>query len=407
MGSVHIRLRSNKVNRHGEAPLVIRIVHEGKMTEVSLKRYIKPSLWDDNREQVKAGHPSRSAWNVFLNREKTAYQQALDELLLVGAPFQVKEVVAKKNGTHHAGANQRITDYLAHFIEENPERLSSGTLNNYQSLKARLESYKPAVTFADITPQWLQRFERHLDRQGLAAGTIHNRMKVLRKLMKLAHRNEWIERDPFLHHRLRTSTTQREYLTRDELEQFKAYIPPQTSYKLVREVFVFSCYTGLRFGDICQLKHSNVTKETNEAGEEVYKLSFRIAKTGEVISLKLPHPAVQIIQAHGYPGESESRLFPLLPDRAFRNEADLKRQISSKNAYANKILKELMQKAGISKSISMHCARHTFAVMALQLGIPMEVLSKLLGHKDLKTIQIYGKIVSRTMDDAMDRFNSL
>jgi site-specific recombinase XerD len=100
--------------------------------------------------------------------------------------------------------------------------------------------------------------------------------------------------------------------------------------------------------------------------------------------------------------KQEEFLFPILhTDREYPMEAKLKQAISARNAYFNKVLRVITTKAGIQKKVSMHVARHSFATISISIGVSLEVLSKLLGHSDLKTTQIYGKIMDKQKDEAM------
>jgi len=129
-----------------------------------------------------------------------------------------------------------------------------------------------------------------------------------------------------------------------------------------------------------------------------------MSKTGEPISFKLPKKAITILQKYNLTDDSKF-IFPVinLPPDSTNDKLINKKE--SRNAYINKILKEISAAVGITKNISFHISRHSFATKALTLGISMEVVSKLLGHADLKTTQIYAKIVDKAKDDAMDLFN--
>lgn len=404
MSSVKVMLKASKANKAGEAPLVIRIVHGKTNTEVSVKRYLNPKHWNAKKQVVKSSYPSYKALNAFLNKERIEYLSALDFLLSENRPFTAKEVAAKRKG-ESTGTDSSLVEWLRSYIDKNPDRLSSTTISYYQSLWKKLQSYAHQLRFKDVNTKWLQHFERSLEDDGLARNTIHNRLKVLRKAVKEGIRQEIITKDPFVHFKLKTEATKREYLNQEEIQALQDLDVSQASYSLVRDIFIFSCYTGLRFGDICQLKPSSIYLETTPQGEEVMKLRFRMSKTGDLIALKLPKPAADIVAKLQNDSESESWLFPILSRDTYSSDAELKRAISARNAYFNKVLKLLATQAEITKNVSMHVARHTFATLALTLGVRIEVLSKLLGHKDIKTTQIYGHIVSKSMDEAMDRFN--
>ncbi|NND05126.1 MAG: tyrosine-type recombinase/integrase [Saprospiraceae bacterium] len=128
------------------------------------------------------------------------------------------------------------------------------------------------------------------------------------------------------------------------------------------------------------------------------RVEFRAAKTNDVISFKLPGLALEIINRY----QGGEYVFPLLKGRG-----RLLNEISAKNAYANKVLKMLAKKAEIPKKISMHTARHTWATISLSNDITTKVVGKILGHKDLKTTQIYTNILDKRKDAAIDKWDDI
>jgi site-specific recombinase XerD len=169
--------------------------------------------------------------------------------------------------------------------------------------------------------------------------------------------------------------------------------------QLVKESFLFGCFTGLRFSDMCLLTKDDIIRE----GKDV-KLSFRIAKTDEPFVLPLPRPAIVLVNKW----KKQSKTDNLLPILSGENTDDaLKKEISSRNAYFNKVIKSIATRAGLKKNVSFHLSRHTFATNMLSSGAPIEVVSKLLGHEDIKTTQIYARIVDETKDQAMRNFEGL
>jgi len=137
--------------------------------------------------------------------------------------------------------------------------------------------------------------------------------------------------------------------------------------------WIFTCYTGLRYQDIKDLKFCDLKKE-NHLGKEKIMIRIKMHKTQDDVSISLPHQAIALL-GEGFQNQ-----------RVFKVNA---------NQVTNRYLKEISKEAGIDKVITFHCARHTFATISLSIGIRLEVVSKLLGHKDLKTTMIYTKI----MDD--------
>ena len=162
-------------------------------------------------------------------------------------------------------------------------------------------------------------------------------------------------------------------------------------------MFVFSCYAGgLRISDTLLLKWSNVRDG---------RINISMRKTGEQLAFKLPTVAVDIVSKYADQKSERQYVFPALRLKNENNPRELDSAISSANAKINKALKQIATDAGITKNLSFHIARHTFATMALRLGIGIEYVSKILGHSAIKETQIYAKIVNSSIDNAMDVFN--
>jgi len=170
---------------------------------------------------------------------------------------------------------------------------------------------------------------------------------------------------------------------------------------LTKDIFLFSCYTGLRFSDLCALKPSDVIIEGND-----FRLYFADVKTKNPFAFKMPNKAVAIIKKYDFENKDNKQVFPVITvdlNKLSQEQFDKKKE--SRNAYINKVLKVIVDKASINKKVSFHSSRHTFATISLSLGIPMEVLQKILHQKDLKTTQIYAKMLNKTADEAMELWN--
>jgi integrase/recombinase XerD len=409
MASVKIILRTNKINKAGLAPLYLQIIHDRKSAEVSLKRYISPADWDADKQRVKKSYTGYSPLNIFLSNEKRAYEQIMDEKRAAKESFTVRDIMAIRKGKHQAhGSKGRVVEFLDQFIKDNPEGLKYYSLAAYRTAMHRIEAYKPKTTFSDIKLPWLQGFEKFLTEEGLRVNTIHNRLKIVRKITRIALREGWVDKNPFDHFKLKTEAGVREFLTRDELRSLQELEIPQPSYRLVRDVFVFSCHTGLRFGDLCMLGKEHVNTEQGADGEKFFVLGIKMQKTQELLSLKLSKMAASIVEI--YQDVGGDYLFPIIGSQKraqLTSEVLLKKEISRRNAYFNKVLAMLIERAEINKKISMHCARHTFATLMLDLGASIEVVSKLIGHKDLKVTQIYAKVLDKAKHEAIDRLDAL
>lgn len=405
MASIKAVIRTNKTKGDGTAPVALRITHKQKTKYIWLKRYINPNNWDANRQKAKGMSKAANELNVLVNKLKSNYQSIVDELEVKGNTYTLEDIAGAIDNKQNAKQQICFHSYLINFITKNPDNLQYGTLKKYKTLQSHLKNYAPVLNFEDISPEFLRKFESHLkDKYNLRINSVHSLMKNIRKLMLREYNLGTISDYPFKKYKLKTETTQRAYLTTDEIKAIEDYQPANPSQHLAKDMFVFALYTGLRFSDICFLTPDNIIQTTNEQGKKVYKAYFMMSKTGEPISFKLPNKAITILQKYNLTDDSKF-IFPVINLPPDSSNDRLIQKKESRNAYINKTLKEIAVTVGITKNVSFHISRHSFATKALTLGINMEVVSKLLGHADLKTTQIYAKIVDKAKDDAMDLFN--
>ncbi len=405
MASIKAVIRPNKTKTDGTAPVALRITHKQKTKYIWLKRYINPKNWDANRQKAKGMSKAANELNVLINKLKSNYQSIVDELEVNRNTYTLQDIADVIEIKQNEKEQICFHTYLDNFITTNPDKLQFGTLKKYKTLQSHLKNYAPSLSFDDISPSFLSNFENHLkDEHKLRINSVHSLMKNIRKLMVKEYNLGTISDHPFKKYKLKTETTKRDYLTADEIQTIEDYQPTNPSQQIAKDLFVFALYTGLRFSDICFITPDNIITNNNDDGTTNYKIYFTMSKTGEPISFKLPNSAITILKKYNLTDDSQF-IFPVinLPPDSTNDRLINKKE--SRNAYINKILKEIAAAVEIKKNVSFHISRHSFATKALTLGINMEVVSKLLGHADLKTTQIYAKIVDKAKDDAMDLFN--
>jgi integrase len=168
------------------------------------------------------------------------------------------------------------------------------------------------------------------------------------------------------------------------LEELKKLIDTPTKFLEIKELFIFACFTGLRYSDIAKLRWSEI-----ENNDGKWRICFKQQKTSELTYLPLNDVAVEILLKRK--DNNNDFVFPFQPSgRTIKNR-----------------LKHWCNSAGITKNITFHSARHTFAVLQLSIGTPIFTVSKLLGHQNLNTTLVYANIVDKEKEDAMDRFGKL
>lgn len=198
----------------------------------------------------------------------------------------------------------------------------------------------------------------------------------------MAVQNEWLTRDPFTGYKMTLKETDRGFLTEEELNILENIILSSERLERVRDLFVFSCYTGLAYADVSKLSRDHLI--TGVDGNKWIIISRTKSKSQAIIPI-LPE-AMAILEKYNYLESPANK--PLLP------------VISNQNL--NKYLKEIASVAGITKRVSFHLARHTFATtVTLNEGVDIVSVSKMLGHKNLRTTQIYAKVSMRKIADDM------
>lgn len=401
--------RTARINKKGLAPLHLIVRYNGKQTELSLRRRVSPNDWNADRQEVRKPHAEAKIINAKIRKAIREVNTFVDEQELLGQKITLGDIVAYyKNGQKPLPAAKKpkkdeffIEDFLQDFIDKNPENLRFNTIKTYVHVRGCLLKYAPQLRPKDLNLAFFQNYESHLQKRGYRINTIADRMKILRKCITIFLRDGVLDRNPMIAYKTKNEESQREFLTVEELRQIEAYQPRIYSEGLAKDVFLFMCYTGLRFSDICQLKGHMFQKN-----ESRITMTIRMEKTRKPLTIPLSQQAKSLYWK--YVSTYGMYIFPLLHDeKDYTDEAVLKKAISSRNSFINKYLKPIAKHLKIPKRVSCHVARHTFATISLTLGIPIEVVSKLLGHKNIRETQIYAKIVDSKKDEAIDVWDKM
>ncbi len=401
MASVKVVLIKEKINKKGEAPLFLRIIKDRKPKYLGLGINLPPEQWDDIKQRIRKSHPNSVRFNNFL-AQKIAEAE--------GIAFELE---TEKKGISSLAIKENIKGktppsflkYFGDYIEELEGKNKFNTFRPAGSVLQKLKKYLKGkdLTFEEINYQFLKNYELYLRKEvGNSINTIHANLKIIRRLLNAAVREEIIEpsANPFPRYKLNWENTTKAYLTDEEIHSIEILpLPEDQVINHHRNMYIFAVYAGgLRISDLLQLKWQNFN------GTHV---TITTQKTKEQLSVKLPNKALEVLRKYQRPNcHPTDFIFPFLQnDVDYSKGILLLKSISSNTAYANKNLKIIAEKAGIEKHISFHTSRHTFATRALRKGMRIEYVSKLLGHTAIKTTQVYAKIVNSELDKAMDIFN--
>jgi integrase/recombinase XerD len=403
MASVTLMLKDNKANEKGEIPVYIRIIKGRKAKFISLGIKVRTDQWNEQKLRVKSSYPNSARINAKI-AQKVADAEAVAITMETKQNFvtskKIKEAVLGKDAVS-------LIRYAKQFQADLKAKGQIGTHNRVKTVITKLTDYTKTTdfNFDDFDLQFLKKYERYLrDEKKNSQNTIHANLKLFRTLFNSAVREELIgpELNPFTKFKMSTTSTTKEYLTEDELQAFEQLELKAGSVMYHhKSMYVFAAYAGgLRISDLLQLRWQNFD------GTHIKVIT---QKTKEAIPIRLPSKALEILEVYAtaYPEKKPADfIFPLLSNSLDTTDAALLFQaISRSTAYANKNLKVLAQKAEIDKAISFHSSRHTWATRALRKGMRIEYVSKLMGHTNIRTTQVYTKIVNEDLDAAMDVFN--
>ena len=376
--------------KNGKAPLYARITVNGKRAELSLKRKLLVSNWDASKNRLKGLSDETKIFNNYLEQVYSelfeSYQDLKNRNQLVTAQLIKSSFLGNDEDNHG------LSDIIEYHNEHMKSTLRWGTQKNYftthkyifQFLKQKHKTTD--MYLSELSYKFIIDFERFLRCQkSMGNNTVMKHIERLRKMVSLAYKMEWIDKDPFIKFEAKYERKERTFLTLEELQgiENKSFGIPRL--QLIKDLFVFSCYTGLSYGDVMGLTNKNMCMGI-DGKQWIYS---QREKTSVPVKIPLLSKALGIIEKYKkHPNSNDKEtLFPTIS-----------------NQKLNSYLKEIADVCSIRKNLTFHIARHTFATtVTLSNGVPIETVSKLLGHSKITTTQIYAKVIERKVSEDMHR----
>lgn len=407
--SVSVFMRYDKISKKKQdAPVVVQIYRDGERTQKTVFR-IKPEYWDEEKQQVRKSHSNSTEKNFQIKKAITDCEELAFNTVRTNAEFGINQI---RNNIH-----EKTSSDFFEFVDFQLEQLQEdGNLSLYykdRAIMKKLEVYlgKRKLPINKFTSGLIIKYEKYLSTdKGNCHNTIITNMKRLAKYLKLAYRKHKLNMSlfPFLEYEMKADETKRCKLTSAELSRIidlkSKYTPGNKLYD-ARQIFIFESLTGIRIGDILKLKWRNYNRR---------RLDFVTTKTNTPQNLKLGDSAMDIIRIRINSNKKKNKgklnpndyIFNILNvdvDKA--SEKDIVDAVKSATALINKRLKEIAVDAQIKKNLSTHVGRHSFATLLISSGVDIYTVSKLLGHTNVKTTQIYADVEQTIQDNAMDNFN--
>ncbi len=391
--TVKFYLREKTFNpKNRQYKLYCRITYGGKSAHFALAYSFKKREWDKQKELHKTDEGINEELAFIRNRLMQIKRELYYQRRQI-SPYRVRMIFEGKLNIEGAASNVLLTDYIESYLAhvQDSQEHSAGTLEHYQSkfrgIKQFLkDSGLQHTCLSEITEDTLQQLDNYLVNyrtrlyKPLTRSAINDFHSRLKSLLKKAYKEKLIKENPYTRWQIPKIKRKREirYITESELEAIRAknfsHLPRLDQ---VKDKFLFSCYTGLRFSDVEGLLASEIKK-----GEMGYHLEREQAKTKVTVYVPLLTPAVEIYKKYMalHYHEITGKLFPPLT-----------------NAALNTYLKELADLCGIEKNLTHHMARHTCGTMLLNYGVSLEVVKEILGHTSIHTTAIYAKIIKGTL----------
>lgn len=371
-----------------------RITVNKRRAEISLKRYILVKNWDEKRGRTSGTTPKDRLLNSYLDEVYVQLLDASKQLLSEGKIVSAQAIKARFLGQDEQ--QKTLKELITYHNTTQVSVLKPGTMKNYYSTERYLhkflrDNYNVSnIHLKQLDYKFITDFEYYIrnyqPKNSRRTCTNNGTMKHLERFMKMVNmavRLEWLEKDPFRNYRLHFQKNERVYLTERELKRIEETTFHTPGMERVKDVFLFSCYTGLSYIDVKLLKMDQLVLGID--GD--YWIHTKREKTSETVKIPLLPKAKEIVLK--YEAEQKfARSVKLLPVYS--------------NQRLNKGIREIAAACDIHKYVSFHTARHTFATtITLSNGVPIETVSKMLGHTKLSTTQIYARVLEQKIGDDM------
>ena len=385
-------LRSNYVNKEGKTSVMLRIyLNNERLSLGSTGIAITASQWDKDKERIKGRTTDALSTNLQLNNIASGLQAIFRKIEMSD------DLSLERIKSEFLGKKDEIDTLMQLFEKHNTDiskqvgiSVSKATLQKYNVCKRHFSDFlnkqykRNDLKLTELTYLVIREFDLYLRTVvGQNANTATKTMKTFKTITLLGQKMGVLLHDPFMNHRFHLEPVNRGFLTDEEILPIANKEMGIPRLELVRDIFIFSCFTGLAYIDVSNLTPDHIIT----LGDKQWIMTQRQKTSVETNILLLDIPKAIIDKYCDNPAypKRENKLFPILSNQKM-------------NAY----LKEIADLCGIKKNLTFHLARHTFATMSLSKGVPMESVSKMLGHTNIKTTQIYARITNKKIEHDME-----
>jgi len=384
--------RGNDVDKNGNASLYARITVNSKRSEFSIKRKVLLSRWNAVAGKMRGTTSEVRELNRYIDSVRSRIykiqeQLSSEEELLTSA--KIKNIYLGKTVKHKMVIEifQSHNDQIEKLVGR---EFAPGTIERYKTAKKHVENYinleynLTDIPVKDVDHKFISGLEYYLKTERKCSHNTAIKYVVnFKKIIRIAFANDWITKDPFVHWKAKVKVVEREFLTEEEIKKMFEKELHNERLSQVKDIFLFCCFTGLAYADVKKLSKNDIV-----IGIDSEKwIKIKRSKTDTRSSTPLLPMALAILDKYEEHSDvsNNRKLLPVLTNQKM-------------NAY----LKEIAVICQITKNLTFHLARHTFATtVTLTNGVPIESVSKMLGHKSLRTTQHYAKILDKKLSEDM------
>lgn len=396
--SVLFYAKKSKAKNNLCVPVYLRITVNGKRTEFSTGKTVDVSKWSSEMSRLKGNSEEARTVNKYFDVLLSKIYEIERNLVLSGEVFDAMDIRNLLTG------KQDTQRYLIPIFQEHNNKMEKligkeyalATLKNYKTCLAHLKKFlwsfykKSDINIKKIEPAFLNDFDfflRTVAKCNNNSTVKHS--KNLAKILKICYHNNWIEKDLVMYYKGKFNEVTANFLTAEEIKTMQEKDFSGQGLNLVRDIFIFSCYTGLAYIDIY-----NLTKDHISIGIDgnlwIMTNRQKTSTASNIPLLPIPEEIIRKYENHPIALQSE-KLLPVYT-----------------NQKINEYLKTIADNCEINKKLTFHAARHTFATtVTLANNVSMESVSKMLGHKSIKTTQHYAKILDKKVSEDMAALKGL
>ncbi|MDH6306703.1 site-specific recombinase XerD [Parabacteroides sp. PF5-5] len=381
-------VRRTKLKKTGDTPIMLRITIEGQLVEMQLKRDVKPNLWNQNKERCTGKDAASLEINRYLESVKLRlfeiHRKMEEEGKLIN-PMEIKRKFLGLDEEHKMFFKvfQEHNDKCRELIGKDYAKVTISRFDTCLKYfkEMVLNQYRVKdIPLREVNHALIQDYIHFLKvEKNLSENTLIRYMKVIKKITNMALANEWMTKNPFVNIKFHEQEVHKEFLTKEELEILRTKEFDIPRLDLVRDVFLFQCWTGLAFIDVSELKEEHIVSD-NEGNLWIRKSRQKTKIMCNIPLLDIPLQILEKYKDHPL-CQKKGVLLPVMS-----------------NQKVNSYLKEIADFCGIKKQISSHSGRHTFStVVALANNVSLENVAKMLGHTNTKMTQRYAKVLDQSI----------